>query len=438
MFEYILNFYINRQFGISYVITEGLFLLGVVVIANRLKFTLAGIGKTLLHFLGLWLGYLVLASVVAYAGAHWLHYTNNINMSQFVWPIVLAVYLLCFSKYRLRTKIVGGVTYFVCFSLILSLTEAIGFILRMRYNINYMTLYSIILLVLALIVYLYRFNPDDCIFVPKFAIIFACIFAVISYCAMTLLRGLERESIVILLSSLLATDLMAYYMFYAISSKYKRDVADQIRHERKAGARDVLLISKTGYGNIHVVLHDIKNQFAMLNALLSAGKYQEAIDFLNAFELFASPVIESVDCGNAVVDSALSVCKAKAAENSITLNTRVAVPPVLAVSDIELVSVICNLTENAIEACVRENCTDTPVNVDIRYQRGYLLLHVDNPVSAQMSRQDRLLLRSRKGGVRHGWGTQIVRDIAEKYNGLVKYDVVDGKFVADVMLAITQ
>lgn len=438
MLDYILNFYIHRQFGSSYIITEAVFLLGVALTANRVEPSLKGVGKAITHFLCLWLGYLLLASTITFAGTHWLHYTQNINMSQVAWPIALIVYLLFFSKYRWYTRLVTGVTYYVSYRLILLLTEAIGFVLRTQYSIYNMTTLPIIFLGLVLITYLYWFNPDDCVFVPRFAIIMACVFAGVAYAALTLLHSLDRVSLIVLISSLLTMELMAYYLFYAISSQYKRDVAKQIRHERKAGARDMLLISKMGYDNIHVVLHDVKNQFSTLNALLHAGNYQEAMDFLNTFELFASPAIEAVDCGNAVVDSALTVCKAKAEENHITLNTRVAVPPVMGISDIELVSVICNLADNAIESCVRENCTDAPVSVDIRYQRGYLLLHVENPVAAHISKEDRLRLHSAKGGVRHGWGTQIVRDIAAKYNGLAKYDVLDGKFVADVMLAIPE
>lgn len=438
MFEYVLNLYINRNFGTSYIITEGMFLLGVVLTANRVELSLKGIGKALVQFLCLYLGYLVLASAIRYVGTGLLAYPQNINMSQVAWPIALAVYMVFFSKYCRHTKIVGGITYYICYRLLLFLTEAVGYVLRTQYGIDNMTTFTVILFAVLLIAYLYRFNPDDCVFIPRFAVIMACVFAGVAYAALTMLHTLDRKALIVLVSCLLTMELMAYYMFYAISSQYKQDVAKQIRHERKAGARDMLLISKMGYENIHVVLHDVKNQFATLNALLHSGKYQEAMEFLDTFELFASPAIEAVDCGNAIVDSALSVCKAKAEENHLTLQTRVAVPPVLSISDIELVSVICNLVDNAIESCVREACTDSPIHVEIRYQRGYLLLRVENPVSAQITRQTRLLLQSSKRGVRHGWGTQIVSDIVAKYNGLVKYDVVDGKFIADAMLAITE
>ena len=34
----------------------------------------------------------------------------------------------------------------------------------------------------------------------------------------------------------------------------------------------------------------------------------------------------------------------------------------------------------------------------------------------------------------HGLGTQIINDIAYKYNGNVKYEIVDNQFIANVML----
>ncbi len=436
MLDYILDFYINRIYGPAYIVTEMLFLLCVVVISNRIEPTAKGMGRVILHFWGLWLAHLTVCCVWYYGanslgngGPH-----NNPNM--YVMPMMLTAYMVLLSRYKWTTRLVVAVTFYASFGVLLGLTEAIGYVLRVDYGIDGMTTWSMILALIGITAYLYVFNFNDCVFIPSYGILLECGFTALMYFVQDLSRTLERPTRILLIGCLLLMELMAYYMFYAISEQYSDKVTRQVLRDRKAGARDMLLVSKAGYDNIHVVLHDVKNQFATLKALLHSGKYPEAIKFLDEFELFASPVIEAVDCGNVVVDSALAVGRAKAREKGLRLHTRVAVPPALPILDTELVSIISNLVDNAIEACVREKHEGGVITVDLRYQRDYLLLRVENPVSDDLSPEQRLKLESGKSGTRHGWGTRIVRSIAEKYDGMVKYSVKDGKFYADVMLAV--
>lgn len=44
------------------------------------------------------------------------------------------------------------------------------------------------------------------------------------------------------------------------------------------------------------------------------------------------------------------------------------------------------------------------------------------------------LKTSKEDKENHGLGTQIINDIAYKYNGNVKYEIVDNQFIANVML----
>ncbi|MGN0999641.1 MAG: ATP-binding protein [Faecousia sp.] len=438
MLDYILDFYINRQYGMSYIVTEGLFVLAVVIISNRITLTPKGIARVIVHFLGLWAFSILAANGWYYAARNWIPVQVSLDMSKTVLPAVMVLYMVLFSKYKWRTRVVEAVTFYTCFRLILQLTEAVGYILRTEYNIQDMTLWSMMLLTVALIAYLYLFNFDDYEFVPTFSVILKCGYAVLTYLATAFSSGMERQTHIFLLACLLLMELLAYYMFCAISNQYRENVVRQVMHDRKAGARDMLLVSKAGYDNIHVVLHDVKNQLSTLKTLLYSGKYEEAINFLDAFELFASPAIGAVDCGNVVVDSALAVGREKAAQKGLELTPRVAVPPVLNISGSDLVSVICNLIDNAIEACVREQRMDQAITVDIRYRRGYLLLRVENPISGDIPADSRLKLRTSKDAANHGWGTRIVRDIANKYNGIAKFTISDGKFIADVMLAIPE
>lgn len=70
-------------------------------------------------------------------------------------------------------------------------------------------------------------------------------------------------------------------------------------------------------------------------------------------------------------------------------------------------------------------------------QRDYLFIHIENPFEPSASGERRLTLKTTKSDqAAHGYGTKIIRRIAEKYNGCVEYHIQGDIFVSDVMLAI--
>lgn len=432
MTDYFTAMYVWQIYGPAYIVTEVIFAMAVAVIFNRIRPTPKGILKLLGHIAIVWAMIVVVASV-------WQWITGSVAVHRTIMPLTILLYMIFFSRYSWRTRIVEALTFYSAHSAILVLSESIGYVLRMDYGLSGdMTLWSNVILTVLLAAYLYAFNFDTHVFVPNFCVIIMCASTVVTYVALegSLRLSAHQESYIFLTFSLFVLEMLCYAMFSMISRQYGQSVEKQVMSDRKAGARDMLLVSRAGYDNIHVVLHDVKNQFATLRTLLDGGKYDEAIAFLDGFELFASPAIEAVDCGNVVIDSAMAVEQAKARQKGLSLDTTVMVPPALSISDSDLVSVICNLLDNAIESCSRENCRAEPIAVQIRYQRDYLFIQVTNPVSDAESKRRRLKLHTSKPGMSHGYGARIVRDIAERYNGLAKFSVENERFIADVMLAL--
>lgn len=104
------------------------------------------------------------------------------------------------------------------------------------------------------------------------------------------------------------------------------------------------------------------------------------------------------------------------------------------ISEQEMCTIISNLLDNAIESCIKYN-GDKFISLKILHEKEYILINVINTTSnTKVNYNGSALKTSKEDKENHGLGTQIINDIAYKYNGNVKYEIVDNQFIANVML----
>lgn len=138
---------------------------------------------------------------------------------------------------------------------------------------------------------------------------------------------------------------------------------------------------------------------------------------------------------NGIVNIALNLAKEKAERSGINTDIRAAVPRELKISDVELTSLLTNLSDNAIEGCLRVAPEKRMLEIVATYTNGYLTVRTVNsvdPDTVHMGKDG--FVTAKEDKEKHGIGTRIIKKIAEGHSGCVRYEVKDGKFVADVML----
>ena len=193
------------------------------------------------------------------------------------------------------------------------------------------------------------------------------------------------------------------------------------------------------YDELRAMRHELKNYTFYIQALLDAKKYEELKEFLADSLASKSPVLNSYDCGNYMVDVIMNHEINAAREQGVRVKPDILVPHELPFCDEDLCSLLTNLMDNAIEAAVASKREPPQISLTIRPKQEYLFIHQENPVSADIPSDQRLSLRTtKKNGELHGYGTRIIRGIVDKYNGSIKYAMHDGLFITDVMLELKE
>lgn len=192
-----------------------------------------------------------------------------------------------------------------------------------------------------------------------------------------------------------------------------------------------IAIDKNNREELEKLRHDLKNQLSYLNLLLKQDKKEEAIEYINNY-VNNQEVLSSFSCSNDVINSILDLELTKAKVYNIKLSLKVAVPPVLPFEDNDIVSLLTNMVDNALENYYGESKI-TPVSICILKQNDYIRFFVSNPIDITKYDKNNIL-KSKKNKKGHGYGTKIIQNIAKKYNGYVDFNIDNNRFICDVLL----
>ena len=199
---------------------------------------------------------------------------------------------------------------------------------------------------------------------------------------------------------------------------------------------EMMKMSEKSLDTLRRLKHDLNNQLSYLQLFIKNKQFDEAETFINSLISVSEDAEPFLDCGNKEIDAIVNMEVSKAAVYEMELDVNVVVPPRLPYPPSILCSIIGNLVDNAVEANVRYGIKDK-IGVTINKMFDYLYICVDNRIPADVNKEEVISLNTHKSDpTRHGLGTQIVRKLAEKYNGYVIFSIKDERFLAEVMLSL--
>ena len=184
--------------------------------------------------------------------------------------------------------------------------------------------------------------------------------------------------------------------------------------------------------------HDIASHLQTMHLLLEGGDYRQTQRYLDELEQQLAKARMPVYCDNVAVNSVLYYKMERAQDQGIELKIKLHLParPGIAVSDI--VSLFSNLMDNAIEGAA--GCEGRRwITVSDHLAGQLYTIKVENSKpSAPTAREGERLITSKSDPEQHGYGTQIVRRIAEKYDGEVQFIDEGNRFSSVVLLQFAQ
>lgn len=175
------------------------------------------------------------------------------------------------------------------------------------------------------------------------------------------------------------------------------------------------------------ILHDYKNQIGCIRGLLKEGNYQEAGTYADKLADTISDWPRCVNVNNPVINAVLNEKYYMADTKDISIILHANDLSGLWLEEQDIVSILSNLLDNAIEACEKIE-KKRVIQVKIIRERRQLVLSVRNPVSEPVSIENGQIRTGKEDKTKHGIGLKNVYLILEKYEGMGMMRYEDGCF----------
>ena len=235
------------------------------------------------------------------------------------------------------------------------------------------------------------------------------------------------------------TGMITVYFFSYICGSFNNEKHLYVLQKGYDGIKEQLFVQSENSKKINKIRHDTKNHLQNAKILLSQGKFSEA-------ESLVDEMIEQADnihiefnavTGNDIIDAAIAVksaiCKSRGIDFKLTCDTL----PNLNISEIDLSSLISNILDNAVTAAEKTNSPRIILRIFVRGE--YLNILSENTCVKATKKRDEgkittLLTTKCVEQGEHGFGTQIIGEIAQKYDGVCVYKYENGFFKMNAML----
>lgn len=180
--------------------------------------------------------------------------------------------------------------------------------------------------------------------------------------------------------------------------------------------------------------HDTKNLLLILHSMIEEGKNDKALQYIEKIETIYQKTAKTYDTGNFIADALISY-KSQEAEK---FNAKIyfnGIMPASKVSDVDMVILLSNILDNALEACQKME-GDKKITIDSVLNKQMWVLTVKNPVKENINIHMNQLETSKENKKLHGYGIMNMEKVAKSYNGLIKLQCENNEFIvrATIML----
>lgn len=174
---------------------------------------------------------------------------------------------------------------------------------------------------------------------------------------------------------------------------------------------------------LRTLRHDLRNHLTVVRSLLEQGEQRRAEEYLT--QLLGSPALTGGGrlCQHEAANAVLAAKLGQMRQLGLDPAFQVQLPEQLPVADADLVALLGNALDNAMEAA--EKSADKTVSLVCRADKGMLVVQVVNGLTGQ-ERED--LATTKQDRHEHGLGLLQMRQIAQRYGGTLEAGPRDGRF----------
>lgn len=254
------------------------------------------------------------------------------------------------------------------------------------------------------------------------------LFAAISY--------LPQIPFAIVVVAILGINLLTYFLHDTLSAAYEDKIKSALHIQEKEFYFAQVQLMQESVKKVRAIRHDMNLHLAAIKDF--ALNNEDIIGYVNSLfgDISDSDVLSST--GNIAFDSIINFKLNSAKDNDIKLDLSLLVPPVVHIEVVDIVTILGNLLDNALDAVAKVE--DKVIKLDIELNKGNLYINVSNTFDGgvKYAKRDGMekYITTIKSGDEHGHGLRNIRQSVEKYNGHMDITHRGNIFTVGILLCV--
>lgn len=268
-----------------------------------------------------------------------------------------------------------------------------------------------------------------------FSISLITVFSLAAMVAKTdLFQNTNQDSTFLFIAmGLLLINFTIYYLVNEIAEREAKIRKDALFRERVKNETTMYRSISENLEKQRRRTHEYKNQLACISALAAKGQYKELDEYIGKIDDALRHSMDAVDTNNVIVNAILNTKYREAVGRGIVFILKVNDLSRLAVSDEDVVVILSNLLNNALEAC--EHCREKVIRLKFVLEEGQAVISVKNSIGTELAvEKGKLLTTKADNADEHGMGIKNVTEAVERYGGRYVIDYDKGFFQFTVLL----
>ncbi|MBQ6849702.1 MAG: GHKL domain-containing protein [Oscillospiraceae bacterium] len=199
-----------------------------------------------------------------------------------------------------------------------------------------------------------------------------------------------------------------------------------LNQQIKMGMENIAALN-SAYAQQRKLTHDFNNHLSVIRSLLESGDTAQAKEYTGSLLASSISVTRLFDSGNTIVDTLLTQKYNHAKELGIKMQVLVEDLSQVAMSSENLVVVLSNLLDNAIEACMNTG-GEKMIKVKFVLEDMGHILTVQNTAPNTPQAENRQFTTTKADRLNHGYGIKNISSVLDSYGYPHSYNYENGIF----------
>lgn len=262
-------------------------------------------------------------------------------------------------------------------------------------------------------------------------------FPLISIICMTAFAVERREmgkEVLVVSFGLMFLNFLVFFIIQDIIRHEREKQEIQLLHERTKNQVVMYEYMEGVYDEQRKQLHDFKNHMSCVQGLLKNHAYEEANDYLRNMNENWIDEIDYINTNHVIANSVLNQKYKQARKKGIAMILSVNDLQGIPLKDEDIVTLLANLLDNAIEACEKATKQAKMIHVRFWYENHNIYISTKNPVEQPLSIHNGKIQTTKADKKKHGIGLTNIRSVVEKYGGEDICSYQDGYFTHSIVI----